>query len=63
MNDAVATPAPSPVAGYVSQIVAHLVRLEQGHDRRGHLLAVERLARAARAEVSATARQTDARSS
>jgi chorismate-pyruvate lyase len=35
---------------YVIRIEAHLARLAQGHDPLGHLLAIERLARAARAE-------------
>ena len=43
--------APSGLAErYVSRIDAHLARLGQGHDPMGHLFAVERLARAARAE-------------
>jgi chorismate-pyruvate lyase len=49
-----ATPAPivhSELAEkYVIRIEAHLARLAQGHDPLGHLLAIERLARAARAE-------------
>jgi hypothetical protein len=35
---------------YVARIEAHLARLGQGHDPFGHLFAIERLARAARAE-------------
>jgi len=35
---------------YVARIEAHLARLDQGHDPLGHLFAIERLARAARAE-------------
>ena len=35
---------------YVARIEAHLARLAQGHDPLGHLFAIERLARAARAE-------------
>ena len=35
---------------YVARIEAHLERLAQGHDPFGHLFAIERLARAARAE-------------
>jgi hypothetical protein len=34
----------------LARIGAHLERLAQGHDPYGHLLAIERLARAARAE-------------
>lgn len=33
-----------------NRIEAHLVRLRQGHDPFGHLFAIERLARAARAD-------------
>jgi hypothetical protein len=35
---------------YVARIEAHLVRLRDGHDPMGHLFAIERLARGARAE-------------
>jgi hypothetical protein len=35
---------------HLVRIGAHLERLAQGHDPYGHLLAIERLARAARAE-------------
>jgi hypothetical protein len=35
---------------YVARIEAHLARLAAGHDPFGHLFAIERLARAARAE-------------
>jgi hypothetical protein len=35
---------------YVARIEAHLVRLAHWHDPLGHLFAIERLARAARAE-------------
>jgi len=35
---------------YVARIEAHLARLAQGHDPLGHLFAIERLVRAARAE-------------
>jgi hypothetical protein len=35
---------------YVARIEVHLVRLRDGHDPRGHLFAIERLARVARAE-------------
>ncbi len=34
----------------VVRIKVHLVRLAQGHDPMGHLFAIERLARSARAE-------------
>jgi len=46
----------TPVAGrelaerYAARIEVHLVRLAQGHDPLGHLFAIERLARSARAE-------------
>ena len=39
-----------PAVLYVARIEAHLARLDQGHDPLGHLFAIERLARAARAE-------------
>jgi hypothetical protein len=35
---------------YRARIEVHLVRLAEGHDPAGHLLGIERLARAARAE-------------
>ncbi|MGA2514229.1 MAG: hypothetical protein ABSG37_11505 [Candidatus Limnocylindrales bacterium] len=38
---------------HVARISVHLDRLTQGHDPFGHLFAIERLARAARAEWSA----------
>lgn len=38
------------VERYLSRVEAHLGRLAQGHDPWGHLLAIERLARGARAE-------------
>jgi hypothetical protein len=37
---------------YVARIEVHLARLAQGHDPLGHLLGMERLARAARAELT-----------
>jgi hypothetical protein len=43
---------------YVARIEAHLARFAQGHDPLGHLFAIERLARAARAEWWAVERQT-----
>ena len=46
---------------YVARIEAHLVRLRDGHDPRGHLFAIERLARAARAESWEAQRQTEPR--
>lgn len=42
---------------YADWIDAHLVRLAQGHDPMGHLFAIERLARASRAEAWAALRQ------
>ena len=42
-------PGEAPEA-YAIRIEAHLVRLAHGHDRLGHLFAIERLARAARAD-------------
>jgi hypothetical protein len=45
------TPTPSEaVDGYLARIEAHLRRLADGHDPMGHLFAIERLARAARAD-------------
>ena len=44
---------------YVARIEAHLARLAQGHDPFGHLFAIERLARAARAESWASQRETE----
>jgi hypothetical protein len=42
----------------VAKIRAHLVRLVDGHDPMGHLFAIERLARVARAEWWEAERQT-----
>ena len=47
-----------PAEVYVARVEVHLARLAQGHDPAGHLLAIERLARAARAEWWAVERQT-----
>jgi hypothetical protein len=44
---------------YVARIEAHLARLAQGHDPMGHLFAIERLARGARAEWWAEHRSPD----
>ena len=44
---------------YVARIEAHLARLAQGHDPLGHLFAIERLARAARAEWWEAGREAD----
>jgi hypothetical protein len=46
---------------YVARIEAHLARLAQGHDPLGHLFAIERLARAARAEWWASQREAERR--
>jgi hypothetical protein len=43
---------------YVARIEAHLVRLRDGHDPIGHLFAIERAARVARAEWWAAQHQT-----
>jgi hypothetical protein len=43
----------------MARIEAHLTRLVDGHDPFGHLFAIERLARAARAEWLETERQPD----
>ena len=45
------------VEDYVARIEVHLVRLAQGHDPFGHLFAIERLARSARADWCAVQRQ------
>ena len=44
---------------YVARIEAHLARLAQGHDPMGHLFAIERLARPARAEWSESQRRPE----
>lgn len=52
--------APSEaIEEYVARIEAHLARLAQGHDPFGHLFAIERLARCARAEWWAEQRGPD----
>ena len=51
MNGAQARAASGDVVErYVVRIEAPLVRLAEGHERMGHLLGIERLARSARAE-------------
>jgi hypothetical protein len=47
-----------PTERYVARIETHLVRLRDGHDPMGHLFAIERLARVARAEWWESRRQT-----
>ena len=42
---------------YVARIEAHLTRVSQGHDPFGHLFAIERLARVARAGVAIAGRR------
>ena len=60
MSDLQDPVAPGQVAErYLSKIEAHLVRLARGHDPMGHLFAVERLARGARAEWWAEQRSPD----
>ena len=44
---------------YVGRIEAHLGKLAQGRDPLGHLFAIERLARGARAEVWASQRESE----
>jgi hypothetical protein len=51
-----------PVDIYVMRIDEHLMRLARGHDPLGHLFAVERLARGARAEWWSAQRQAERRS-
>ena len=52
MSSAQAVVPPSDAASlHIAWIEAHLVRLGQGHDPFGHLFAIERLARAARADL------------
>jgi hypothetical protein len=48
-------------ASYVARIEVHLARLDQVHDPLGHLFAIERLARAARAEWWEAGREADHR--
>ena len=45
------------VEAYMARISVHLDRLAQGHDPFGHLFAIERLARAAKAEWLVVERQ------
>jgi hypothetical protein len=55
MSGVHAPAAPSAaIERYLSRIEAHLVRLAEGHDPMGHLFGIERLARGARAEWSAS---------
>lgn len=49
------------VERYVSRIEEHLVRFAEGHDPLGHLFAIERLARAARADWLEDRRRSDRR--
>ncbi len=49
------------VEDYVARIEVHLGRLAQGHDPMGHLFAIERLARGARAELSGAHRRFEQR--
>ncbi len=48
-----------PATRYAARIEAHLARLAQGHDPLGHLFAIERLARGARAELYEAQRQSE----
>jgi hypothetical protein len=45
--------------GYAAWIEIHRAKLAEGHDPLGHLFAIERLARAARAEVWAARRLSE----
>jgi hypothetical protein len=47
-----------PTDAYAVRIERHLARLAQGNDPAGHLFAIERLARAARAEWWISERET-----
>jgi hypothetical protein len=59
MTGAQAPVVPGQVAErYLSRIETHLIRLGECHDPLGHLFAIERLARAARAEWWEAQRQT-----
>lgn len=44
---------------YVAMIEAHVARIGDGRDPHGHLFAIERLARGARAELAAEAHHVD----
>ena len=60
MTGAQAPVVPGQVAErYLSRIETHLIRLGECHDPLGHLFAIERLARAARAEWWAEQRSPD----
>jgi hypothetical protein len=50
---------PVLVERYVTRIGAHLTHFSHGHDPMGHLFAVERLARSARAEWWETQRESE----
>ena len=52
MSGAQVVEAPTnPIERATTRIEAHLVRLGHGHDPFGHLFAIERLARSARADL------------
>jgi|GEM_PF-3339187 hypothetical protein len=60
MNEVRAPAVRSELADvYLARIAAHLTRVSQSHDPFGHLFAIERLARAARAEWWTTQRQAE----
>ena len=52
---------PTDPAGYRARIEAHLEAIAQGRDHFGHLFAIERLARAARADAWAVQREHERR--
>ena len=54
---AIVPEAAEAVERNAARIEHHLVQLAHGHDPFGHLFAIERLARAARADWCAAARQ------
>jgi hypothetical protein len=47
------------VQDYVARIEVHLARLAAGHDPKGHLFGIERLARGARTELTGARRWSE----
>lgn len=52
---------PSTPEGHLARIERHLARVAEGHDPLGHLFAIERLARAERAERLDALRRPESR--